>query len=312
MTPGPIARSPIARSPLTSRLTIFVVAALLVATASGCATAVAAPDDGKISIVASTDVYGSLADSLGGDLVAVTSIIDDPSQDPHSYEANARVQLELSRAELVIENGGGYDDFVDTLLKGANNDTATVLTVSDISGYAEGDGLNEHFWYDFPTVKKVVDAIVADLSARDSANAATFATNGDEVKSALDELIGREAALKADHAGVGVAITEPVPLYLLEASGLVNRTPSAFSEAIEEGTDVAPAVLQETLEIFRTRSVSVFAYNEQTSGPETEKLMAAAMDAGIPVVGVTETLPEGDDYLGWMSANLDAMEKALS
>jgi zinc/manganese transport system substrate-binding protein len=109
-----------------------------------------------------------------------------------------------------------------------------------------------------------------------------------------------------------VAITEPVPLYLLEASGLKNATPAEFSEAIEEGGDVSPTVLQETLALFTGKKVQALVYNEQTSGPQTEKLKQAATDNGIPVVPVTETLPAGKDYIGWMAANLDALQNALS
>lgn len=296
---------------MTLRLPAIALAALVATIAAGCASP-AAPDDGRIRIVASTDVYGSLAETIGGDLVEVTSVIDDPAQDPHSYEADARVQLELSRADIVIENGGGYDDFMGTLLDGADNADATVLDVTDISGYPQEDGFNEHLWYDFPTMVKVVDELVADLSTRDGANSDTYRSAGEDLVSQLDELMAREAALKAAHEGTGIALTEPVPLYLLEASGLVDRTPAEFSEAIEEGADVAPAVLQETLALLADDSVSLLAYNDQTTGPETERVKAAASDAGVPIVAVTETLPEGVGYVDWMSSMLDAVESALS
>ena len=113
-------------------------------------------------------------------------------------------------------------------------------------------------------------------------------------------------------AGEGVAITEPVPLYLLDAIGLDNRTPEKFSEAIESGNDVSPVVLQETLRLFTDRQVRLLAYNEQTSGAETTRVLAAAKQADIPVVPVTETLPSGKDYLSWMNANLDAVAGALA
>ncbi len=109
-----------------------------------------------------------------------------------------------------------------------------------------------------------------------------------------------------------MAITEPVPLYMTEASGLVNRTPAEFSEAIEEGDDVSPRILQETLALFSGKKVKALVCNEQTSGPQTEKAEAAAEAAGIPVVPVTETLPKGKDYLGWMTANVDALASALA
>jgi zinc/manganese transport system substrate-binding protein len=98
---------------------------------------------------------------------------------------------------------------------------------------------------------------------------------------------------------------------MTQALGLRNATPAKFSEAVEEGGDVAPRVLQDTLSLFSGHKVSALVYNEQTSGPVTEKVEAAAKDAGVPIVGVTETLPEGQDYLTWMSHNLEAIASAL-
>jgi len=280
---------------------------------AGCSTSPAEPADGKVSIVASTDVWGDVAKQIGGTDVTVTSIITDPAQDPHSYEANARVQLALSKADIVIENGGGYDDFVTTLLKGAHNGDAKVLNAVDISGFAQDSTLNEHVWYDFPTVKKVAARVATELSTLDSAHAARFAANQKTFDTALGALEGEEAALKAGAgAGAGVAITEPVPLYLLTASGLVDETPAEFSEAIEEGRDVAPDALEKTLRLFGTHRVKLLVYNEQTGGPETDQVLAAAKSADIPAVPVTETLPGGTDYLGWMSDNLAALKAALT
>ena len=294
-------------------ITGVLLAVLLTVSTAGCASSgSAAPDDGRIRIVASTEVYGSIAESIGGDRVNVTSIIDAPGMDPHSYEADARVQLALARADLVIENGGGYDDFMATLLDGARNPDATVINVTDLSGYGRDEAFNEHLWYDFPTMVTLVDELVAALSERDAASSDAYRSAGDDLVNSLNGLMARESALKSAHEGKGVAITEPVPLYLLEASGLVDRTPPAFSEAIEEGTDVAPAVLRETLDLFAGRAVSLLAYNDQTTGPETEKVKAAAADAGIPVVGVAETLPEGVGYVDWMTSILVAVETALS
>ncbi|MFJ3394499.1 metal ABC transporter solute-binding protein, Zn/Mn family [Leifsonia aquatica] len=290
----------------------LTAAAALALTGCSAASSGSSADDGKVRIVASTNVYGDIASTIAGDAVEVTSIMDDPAQDPHSFEASAQNQLAISKADIVIENGGGYDDFVGTMLKAAPNDKRTVLNVVDISGKKAVDGeLNEHVWYDFPTVQKLADDLVTALSKADPAQASTFAANAKSFGEKLTALENRTAELKTTYAGEGVAITEPVPLYLLEAAGLENKTPEAFSEAIEEGTDVSPAVLQEMLGVIQGGSVKLLAYNEQTSGPETEKVLAAAKQAGVPVVPVTETLPSGKDYIGWMNANVDAVAKAL-
>ncbi|MFF8018739.1 metal ABC transporter solute-binding protein, Zn/Mn family [Streptomyces sp. NPDC007929] len=285
---------------------------------AGCGSS-SDPADGKsaparVAVVASTDVYGDIARRIGGDRVDVTSVISDPGQDPHSYEADPQNQLALSRAKVVIENGGGYDDFVDRMLASGHNDSADVINAVDVSGRTapEGGELNEHVWYDFPTVAKVADRIRAALAKADPSGAGAFTKNTTAFKAKLAPLRAEEARIKKAHGGEGVAITEPVPLYMLEASGLVNETPAKFSEAVEEGDDVPPRVLAENLALFSGKKVKALVYNEQTSGPQTEKAEAAAKAAGIPVVPVTETLPKGEDYLGWMTANLDALASALA
>lgn len=266
-----------------------------------------------IPVVASTNVYGDIVEQIGGAKVSVTSIISDPDQDPHSYEANTQNQLALSKAKVVIENGGGYDDFVDRMLKSSGS-SAEVINAVKVSGKTapKGGELNEHVWYDFPTVAKIADTIATALGKADPDEAAVFTRNAETFKAKLTPLETKEAQIKKEHGGEAIAITEPVPLYMTTASGLVNKTPEEFSEAIEEGDDVSPKVLQETLSLFSGKQVKALVYNAQTSGPQTEKSEAAAKAAGIPVVPVTETLPAGKDYLGWMTANVDALASALA
>jgi len=302
---------------------------------TGCAGPAGPADDtALLQVVASTDVYGDIAAEVGGDLVEVTSIITSPAQDPHSYEASPRDQLALAEADLVIENGGGYDPFIDTLLDGAGSD-AVVLNASETSGLleegeedrAEGEedhaheegeeghehieGFNEHVWYSFEAMDAVAEEMAHELGELDAANADAYEENYETLSAELAALEERGHGLEPMTAGRSAAITEPVPGYLLAEVGLGNATPEEFSEAIEEGTDVAPAVLQETLAIFDSGDVALLAYNEQTASPETEQVREAAEAAGVPVVDLTETLPEGETYLGWMAANLDAIESAL-
>lgn len=279
--------------------------------------AAGAPGSATVSVVASTDVWGDVvrqvAGRLAGEEVQVTSIITDPAADPHSYEASTQNLLALSKADVVIENGGGYDDFVDTMLNSAHNPSATVLNAVRISGRTApaGGELNEHVWYDFPTVQRVADRIAAALSAADPADAAAYRRNAATFDDKLATLESTETRIRKADAGAGVAITEPVPLYMLQACGLVNRTPPEFSQAVEEGTDVSPATLQETEDLFSEHRVELLAYNEQTSGSETQAVLQAARTNRVPVVPVTETLPDGEDYLSWMRGNLTAIRSAL-
>jgi zinc/manganese transport system substrate-binding protein len=277
---------------------------------SGCATAPV--DDGLIHVVTSTNTYGSIVDAVGGDLVDVTSIVSDPAQDPHSVEASARIQLALSRADLVVENGGGYDDYVDTLLAGVNTTDVPLINVTKLSGYDTSGNFNEHLFYDLPTMITVVDRIEAELAAAAPDSTETFSANAAALTEQLVAVQSRTQALSAQWKGIGVAITEPVPLYLLSALGLVNVTPPDFSEAVEEGTDVPALVLQQTLGLFADGSARVLVYNEQTESAQTEQVKAAAVAADVPVVGVTETLPSSSmSYVDWLTAEVDAIEKAL-
>ena len=305
-------------------LSALSAAAMLAVGLAGCSNDAAAPAASEsdspepseataINVVASTNVWGDIASTVGGDHVEVTSIIDDPSKDPHEYEADARTQLELSEAQLVIENGGGYDDFVDTMLDAADTD-APVVNAVDVSGKtaADGEELNEHVWYDFGTVQKVADEIATQLGTIDPDNADAFTANAESLSSDIDGLIDRAADAKSANAGsVSAAITEPVPLYLLDALGIENKTPDEFSEAIEEDTDVPAQVLQETLALFSDHAVQLLVYNEQTGGPETDEILKAAEDNEVPAVGVTETLPEGENYVSWQSGYIDAITEAL-
>jgi zinc/manganese transport system substrate-binding protein len=321
----------------TPRAALVGTIAISALALSGCAASAPAESSTGLSVVASTNVYGSIAEAIGGDLVTVTSIITSAAQDPHSFEASAQDQLALSKADLVIENGGGYDPFIDTLLEAASS-KAPVVNAAEESGLLEGDeghdesdhadasadaeadgheghdhieGFNEHVWYSFHGVEHVAEAIAEQLSDLDADNAATYEKNLDAFTAQIEKLEAAAEALKPATNGLGVAITEPVPLYLLQESGFTNKTPEAFSEAIEEGTDVAPAVLASTLDLFDSGAVALLAYNSQTASPETEQVRAAAEANDVPVVEFTETMPDGADYVSWMTDNLDAISAAM-
>ena len=280
-------------------------------TAPSSAAAGAADASGQVQVLASTNVWADVVEQVGGEHVAVTSIITDPSADPHSFQSSARNQLAVSKAALIVENGGGYDDFMQTMLASAGTGVPVINAV-DVSGITPTDGeLNEHVWFDFPTVAKVADAVAARLATIDPANADSYQANAEAFDKSVGDLSTQAAAIKAAHDGAPVAITEPVPMYLLAAAGLDNVTPGEFSEAIENETDVPAAVMDQTLKLFTGKQVKVLVYNEQTSGPQTEQVVDAAKANDIPAVPVTETLPDGQDYLSWMQANIQALSQAL-
>ena len=334
---------------LPALLTSGIVAVAL----AGCASPAPADDAEGLSVVASTNVYGDIAQSLAGDLATVMSIIDSAAIDPHSYEASAQDQLAIANADIVIENGGGYDPFVDVLVDGSGS-SAIVISAVEASGLLEEDhaeeahgdedhaeeehagedhsddhaggdhaddhaddhghieGLNEHVWYDVHSIAHVAEAITEALVETDADNAASYESNLAAFLTDLESLEADMEALAGFLGGGTVAATEPVPVYLLAELGFEDGTPEEFSEAIEEGADVPPLALQQTLDLIDSGDVRLLAYNEQTESPETQRVRDAAEAAGIAVVSFVETLPEGEDYVSWMRANVEAVESALT
>jgi len=315
-----------------TRLSVAASAALSALLLSSCAGTAGANNDpttGAIEVVTSTNVYGDVVKAVGGDKVNVNAIITKTSQDPHSYEASAQDKLVISKAKLVVENGGGYDEFLHKIADETKVGHENMISAVEISGLApEEEGhseeahseeghthnhgdFNEHVWYSLDTMGKVADAVAAKLGSLDAGSASTFTANAETFKAKLSELTGKLDEIKASNEHAPVAVTEPVPLYLLEAAGLENKTPEAYSAAIEEETDVPAAVLKETTDLVSAKSVRFLAYNEQTEGPQTESVKRAAEAAGVPVVNFTETLPDGKDYLQWMTDNVESVTAAL-
>jgi zinc/manganese transport system substrate-binding protein len=265
-----------------------------------------------IRVVASTNVWGDVAKTVGGDAVTVESLISGPSQDPHSFEPSSKTRLSVSKADVVIENGGGYDDFMDRMVSSSRS-KAVVLNAVSLSGRAAAAGseTDEHVWYDLPSVEKVAEAVAQRLGDERPDRAGRFRARAAAFKARIRGLATQEAQLRRRVAGESIGITEPVPLYLTEAVGLVNATSAQFTRAVEEGDDVSPRVLQETLDLYSQHQVVALVYNEQTSGVVTEKVLDSARKAGIPVVPVTETLPSGLDYVRWIRRTLTTLASAV-
>jgi zinc/manganese transport system substrate-binding protein len=313
-----------------NRLPALAVAAVLLLPLSGCAGAPAASEEG-VSVVASTDVWASVAEAVGGNRIQVTAIIDSPGKDPHEYEATARDQLAVSRADLVIANGGGYDPFLGTLVD-ASGTEAVVLDAVEISGlaphedaaehedepedeHAEHDhieGFNEHVWYHLGTAVAVAERIAGELSTFDPTGADAYAAGLADFRAAVEAVQADLDALHAVAEGRTALVTEAVPLWLLAEAGVTDLTPGEFSEAIEEGTDVSPGVLLEVLALVEDARPALLAYNEQAETGQTERVRDAAEAAGVPVIPFSETLPDGEDYAGWMEANVDRLAAVLA
>jgi zinc/manganese transport system substrate-binding protein len=281
-----------------------------------------------LTIVSSTNVWGDVASSVGGDLVQVVSIIDSFSQDPHSYEASARDQLAVNDADVVVANGGGYDSFIDTLAEAAGNsnivyaylpeegkeedhaaeeDHATEEAGHD-HDHAHG---NEHVWYDFHVVEDFATRLAEQLKTLDPDNAAQYTANLEEFLVGIESLEERAAAVASSVSDAKVISSEPVADYLLAELGLTNITPESFSQAIEEELDVSPADLLEIQNLISTNSVDLFVVNIQTGSVQIDALVELAEANAVAVIQVSELLPEGLGYLAWMEQNISAIEAGL-
>ncbi|MFT4230972.1 MAG: zinc ABC transporter substrate-binding protein [Microbacterium sp.] len=286
-------------------------------TSEGAGAGSASPDD-TVHVVASTNVYGQIVEEVGGDRVEVSSIIASTAQDPHEFEASASDQLLVQDADLLVENGGGFDPFLDAMAQAAGS-AAPVVTAVELSSAWPGDdeadddgvveGFNEHVFYDPATMALVADAIAQQLGTLDPDHADDFAKNAADFATGVQGVEDALTAIADAHAGATVFVTEPLPLYLTEAAGLENVTPEDFSEAVEEGQDVPPATLLEALQLVPT--VAVLITNEQAAGAETTQVEETATDAGVPVLKFSEILPEGTTYLGWMQDNTAQLAAAL-
>jgi zinc/manganese transport system substrate-binding protein len=289
---------------MRSALPVAIAAVAVVA--AGCGGGSDAAVDGKISVVASTNVWGSVAAAVGGQDVSVQSLINDPSADPHSYQDKPEDATLLTNARLVVYNGGGYDDFFTKLVKAAGAD-AKQINAYDVSGHPEGE--NEHVWYELTTVRKVADKVATELGAIDPSNKDTYAGNAKDFDAKLDALATKAAAIPDGK----VVSTEPVAQYLLDTAGMTDVTPSEFSEAIEEETDPPVLAVADTTDLITKKQVVALVDNDQTETNVTNQLISAAKANGIPIVDVSETLPPGvTNYVEWMTKEVDSLAGAVS
>jgi zinc/manganese transport system substrate-binding protein len=311
---------------MVRRISGVAAGVLALATVTACSADEPEQDSGgRLTIVASTDVWGSVVAAVGGADVTITSIVSGSGADPHSYQVSAKDAAALRDADLVVSNGGGYDDYVDQALgSGAgparivafevhgNTDHAPSGAPATSALPAEHTHDNEHVWYDLHTVGEVADRIAHTLGELRPGSGTTFTANAAAFRTKLDGLETAVADLATAHAGAQVAATEPVAGLLLTEAGLVDVTPDEFVEAVEEENDPPAAAVADLQKVVTEQQVSVLVHNPQTETPVVTDLVEKARSAGVPVVDLTETLPDGQDYLTWMGNQIAALSQALA
>lgn len=264
--------------------------------------------EGKIKIVASTNVWGSVANLVAGDLATVDAIIYNVNQDPHSYELSAREQLLINNADIVIMNGGGYDDFMQQAI---DADPTPAITVDAFMASGEDQTRNEHIWYDVDQVGDVAAVIGAALESVDESKFDQIETRVADFRTKLAERKAKLDQLRSNPKNV--FLTEPLIEYLIEDAGYQNLTPTAFSDAIEEDRDVPPAVIKESSDLIRNGRIDAIYVNLNTQTAQVSDLQS--INTGIPNFGVSELLPQDPDtyeYDGGYFEMLDGAIEALT
>jgi zinc/manganese transport system substrate-binding protein len=285
----------------------------LAAGAAACTAGdVPAHRPGTVSAIGAENEYADVLSQIGGRYVEVTSILDNPNTDPHTFESSPRVAEEVAGAQLIVQNGLGYDSFLDRIEAASPSPSRKVIVVQHLLGLPDSTP-DPHLWYDPTTMPAVARAIAADLSAIQPAHAAYFRANLQKFDASMTPLLEAVASFKATYGGVAAATTEPVADYLLQAMGVDNLTPFRFQADIMNGVDPNPQDLSLVRALFSQHQVKVFCYNQQVVSPLTASVRQAAQDAGVPVVGVYETMPTpGYNFQSWMLAEVTAVRKAVA
>jgi zinc/manganese transport system substrate-binding protein len=300
-----------------SRRSLVKVAAALVALGSVSTIAVApagatAHPSKKILAVGAENEYANVISQIGGRYVSVSAIESNPNTDPHTFEASPSVAKVVSAADLIVQNGVGYDTYMNKIEAASPSSKRKVITVQTLLNLPD-DTLNPHLWYNPETMPTVALAITTALSGFEPAETSYFEANLKAFDASLQPWLDAIVAFDTKYPNTPVATTEPVGDYMLQAAGTDNMTPWTLQADIMNGVDPAPqnASLEENL--FSQHKVKVFVYNQQVTDSLTATFLSDAKRAGIPVVGVYETMPTpGYDYQTWMLAEVNALMKALS
>ena len=290
---------------------VSVTAGLL---AAACSSGPAAIDPGgqKIVAVGAENEYANVISQIGGKYVSVSAIESNPNTDPHAFEASPSVAQEVAAAKLVVQNGIGYDTYMNKIEAASSAPGRKVIDVQNLLGRPDSTP-NPHLWYSPTTMPAVAKAISSGLTALQPSHAAYFTANLHRFDNSLQPWYQAIARFKAAYPGTPVAVTEPVGDYMLQAAGTKILTPFTFQADIMNGVDPSPQDVSLQNGFFSGHKVKVFVYNQQVTDSLTQSFLAQARKYGIPVVGVYETMPTpGYDYQSWMLAEVQALQKAVA
>jgi zinc/manganese transport system substrate-binding protein len=290
---------------------VAATAGLLGAACSSAASNTADPN-GTIMAVGAENEYANVISQIGGKYVRVTAIESNPNTDPHTFEASPSVAQAVSAAQLIVQNGVGYDTYMNKIESASPNSARDVIDVQNLLGLPDSTP-NPHLWYSPRTMPAVAKAVASDLGKLQPAHAAYFSANVRTFDNSLQPWYQAIAQFKATYPGTPVAVTEPVGDYMLQAAGTDILTPFTLQADIMNGVDPSPQDVALENGFFTGHKIKVFVYNQQVTDSLTASFLKLASQNGIPVVGVYETMPvPGYDYQSWMLAEVQAMKKAVS
>jgi zinc/manganese transport system substrate-binding protein len=292
---------------------VAVIALAVAGCSSGRSTSGATvTSNSVINAIGAENEYANVLSQIGGRYVHVSSILNNPNTDPHTFEASPSVAAAVSGAQLIVQNGVGYDTWISKMESQSPNSKRKVIIVQNLLGLPDSTP-NPHLWYDPKTMPTVAQAMTSALSALQPADAAYFHANLEAFDRSLTPWLNAIAQFKATYPGTLAATTEPVADYLLTAMGITNLTPFVFQADIMNGVDPSPQDITLENGFFTQHKVQVFAYNQQVVSTLTTSIRETALKAGVPVVGVYETMPTpGYDYQSWMFAEVEALKKAVT
>jgi zinc/manganese transport system substrate-binding protein len=293
--------------PIMNRKITVLAAAAVFALFAANSVACAAAD--KIALVAAENFYGDIARQIGGDRVAIASIMNNPDQDPHLFEVSPAIARQLADAQIVIYNGADYDPWMVKLLAASPRAGRVVIVAADLVHKKAGD--NPHLWYDPATMPAVAGAVAAALAKADPAHADDYAGRLKTFVASLAPINEKVAALRAKYAGIAVTATEPVFGYMADALKLKMRN-DRLQLAIMNDTEPSARDVAAFEHDLKTHKVRLLFYNKQTTNKLVQHLVDIARASNIHVVGVTETCPPEMTFQEWMQNELDATEHAMA
>lgn len=264
--------------------------------------------NGTIEVVASVNQWGTVAKTLGGGNVNVTSIINSTNVDAHDYEPTTSDIAKLQKAQVIIVNGAGYDAWA---VKAAQSANATIVNAAAVGGV--NDGENPHVWFSADVRKAVAQAITEAYEQADAAKKSDFDKLHDQWKSEENNVESKIAEVKQKSDGLAYAATESVASYLAEDMGLTDATSSGYARATANESEPTPTDIKQFTDALKAGEIKLLVVNTQEESELTGKITNAAKSANVPMVNLTEQMPEQYDSLtAWMESLVDAFSKAIA